>query len=246
LLFLLASLAPLAACGAPSDDDDGSTEGADALSGRVTAGRVVQTIGDGLRLRSKPSRVTTANIIGVLPKGTSVKIVDGVPNDGFYKVQVVDAAVAARLHPSTGWVYGEYLNGEAEEPQDPDESRTGTWDVPTKMKARLVVTKCSALKDDKGNAFAPPLDDALAGKSSYAAIALDTNTFSFGMKATIDQVDAKGALNPSAKPIKLKILKTAAASPDGPVTATICTVSGAAEGLATEDGFVDLSVYAYW
>ncbi len=241
LLCFLAIVGCTAACTAPGiGEEDGDTSG-DALSGRVTVGRIVQTAGEALRLRRAPTRTTTSNIVGVLPKGTSVKILESVPNDGFYKVEVQDAALVKKLRTSTGWVYGEYLTGDAEEPQDPDESRTGTWDVPTQMKAKLVVSSCADLRDDQGNAFAPSLDDAIAGKTSYAAIAIDTNTFAYGMKATIDQVDAK-----SGKTIKFKVLKTATSAPDGPFTVTICTRSGTAEGLAPADGFVDLSVYAYW
>ena len=181
--LLLASLALVVGsigCAAPSDADEAESSG-EALSGRVTVGRVVQTAGDALRLRRSPSRETTQNIIGVLPKGTSVKILESAPNDGFYRVEVQDRAVTAKLRTSTGWVYGEYLSGDSEEPVDPDESRTGTWDVPTEMRAKLVVRRCAGT-------FAPSLEDAVAGRSPWAAVAFDTNTFSKGMKVKIAQL----------------------------------------------------------
>lgn len=242
-LLALVTLAAGCAAEAPADEGDSS---ADALSGRVTAGRVVQTIGDALRLRRAPTRTMTANILAVLPKGTSLRIVDGVPDDGFYQVELVDAALAKKVGAKRGWVYGEYLNGESEEPEDPDQSKTGTWDVPTQMRAKLVVARCDALRDDQGNAFAPPVEDAVSGKSAFAAAAFDTNTFAYGMKATIAQLDAKNALNPSGKALKLKVLKTAGSAPDGPFTVTICTRTGNDPGIADAEGFVDVSVYAYW
>lgn len=239
--LLLASLALVVGsvgCAAPSDADEAESSG-EALSGRVTVGRVVQTAGDALRLRRSPSRETTQNIIGVLPKGTSVKILESAPNDGFYRVEVQDRAVTAKLRASTGWVYGEYLSGDSEEPVDPDESRTGTWDVPTEMRAKLVVRRCAGT-------FAPSLEDAVAGRSPWAAVAFDTNTFSKGMKVKIAQLDARSALNPTGKSVKLKILETATSAPDGPFTVTVCTASGSAPALETADGFVDVAVYAYW
>jgi hypothetical protein len=249
-LLALASLVVAVGCSASAEDDGGDASG-EALSGRVTPGRVVETAGDALRLRRTPSRTTTDNIVGVLPKGTSVKLLEAAPNDGFYRVEVQSQALASKLRVSTGWVYGEYLSGASEEPEDPDASKTGTWDVPTQMRAKLVVARCDALRDDQGNAFGASLDDAIAGRSPWAAVGFDTNTFAAGMKVTIDQVSARSAQNPSGKAVKLKIAKTAARARDemAPFTVTVCTRTGTAPALtalATEDGFVDVSVYAYW
>ena len=226
------------ACAGPTDEDTEGSSG-EALAGRVTVGRVVETAGDALRLRRTPSRETTQNILGVLPKGTRVKILESAPNDGFYRVEVQDRAVTSKLRTSTGWVYGEYLAGESEEPEDPDASKTGTWDVPTEMRAKLVVRRCEGT-------FAPSLEDAVAGRSPWAAVGFDTNTFAKGMKVTIAQLDARSSLNPTGKSLKLKVLETAASAPDGPFTVTVCTASGSAPALQTEDGFVDVAVYAYW
>lgn len=225
-------------CAAPAGDE-GASATTDALRGTVTVGRIVETATDGLRLRSSTSRDTLKNIIGTMPKGTQVKIIAADPADGFYQVKVLDAALTKKWKRDTGWVFGEYLTGESE---DPDTSHTGEWDEPSRAVAKLVVKKCEGMTDDRGNAFAPTLDDALSGKSAYAAIGIDTNTFAYGMKATIDEVTA---LSSSGKTIEFKVLKTAASAPAGPFTATICTKSGAAPaGLSAEE--VSLAVYAYW
>jgi len=243
LLFSLLSTA-VAGCSADNWGEDQS--GAEsALTGRVTAGRIVTTATDGLRLRRNPSRENTKNIIGLIPKDTNVKILDGVPNDGFYKVEVMDAKVKSGLAAATGWVFGEYLNGDEEEPFDPDESRTGTHDVPTVMKAKLVVSDCKGLTDDKGEPMTRTVEDVISGKLNYAVIAIDTNTFSYNMMARIEELEAKSSFNANGKKVKFKVVKTEKQAPEGGFTATICSSTNVAIPV-DGDGRVTLSVYAYW
>lgn len=222
-------------------EEQGGSES--ALTGKVTAGRVVQTVTDGLRLRKTPTRVNTNNIIGLIPQGTNVKILDGTPSDGFYKIEVLDKTIRDALVVDSGWVFGEYLSGEAEEPFDPDESLTGTHDVPTEMRVKLTISDCKGLKDDQGKAMAPTIDDALSGRSSYAVLAIDTNTFSYGMKAKIQELDQKSSFNPSGKAIKLKIVKTVKEQPAGMFTVTLC--STATTTIPTDGGLLNLAVYPY-
>lgn len=246
LLLSSCVLAALSVAGCAGDnwgEDKSETE--NALVGKVTAGRIVTTNTDGLRLRKTPSRENTKNIIGLIPTGTNVKIVDGSPTDGFYKVEVMDKKVRDDLVVDTGWVFGEYLNGEEEEEFDPDESRTGTHDVPTVMSAKLVVSSCAGLKDDKGEPMTRTVEDVISGKLAYGVIAIDADTFSYNMRAGIDEVDAKSSFNPRGKRVKFKIVKTAKGSqPDG-FTATICSSSNL-NVPRNSDGRVTLSVYAYW
>jgi hypothetical protein len=234
----------LVGCAADNWGEDKS-ETENALIGKVTAGRIVTTNTDGLRLRRNPTRENTKNIIGLIPKGTQVKIIDGSPTDGFYKVEVIDKKVRDDLAADSGWVFGEYLNGEEEQEFDPNESRTGTHDVPTVMQAKLTVSSCAGLKDDKGEPMTRTVEDAISGKLAYAVIAIDTNTFAYNMRASIDEVDAKSSFNTRGKKVKFKIVKTAKEAPDGGFTATICSSSDL-DIPRDADGRVTLSVYAYW
>jgi hypothetical protein len=246
LVSLLAITLLAAGCASENwvEDEGGSDS---ALTGKVTVGRVVQTVTEGLRLRRTPSRENTNNIIGLIPTGSNVKIVDGTPTDGFYKIEVIDKKVRDALEADIGWVYGEYLNGDAEEPPaDPDQSLTGTWDVASEVRVNFKISDCKGLKDDQGKPMAPTIDDVLEkGTSSYAVLAIDTNTYSYGMKAKIKEVDQKSSFNPGGKPVKFKIVKTAKTQPQDGFTVTICGRPESAMTLPTDNGLLNLSVYAY-
>jgi rare lipoprotein A (peptidoglycan hydrolase) len=98
--FLAAVLAlPLLVigCAAPEDmpEEEGATDS--AITGTVNEGDQYQTTAR-LNLREGPS--TSDDIIITLPLHSTVTIVDGTPENGFYKVDTDEGE---------GWVFGTYL-----------------------------------------------------------------------------------------------------------------------------------------
>jgi uncharacterized protein YgiM (DUF1202 family) len=104
---LFGSLLGLGAC-APSTGEVDSDElvGADetvqangeALSGAIAVGTTLVSTAD-VNLRSGPS--TSKSILHVVPEGSTVTVVEGSPQNGFYKV---------KHNGTTGWSYGQYYN----------------------------------------------------------------------------------------------------------------------------------------
>jgi uncharacterized protein YraI len=91
-----ASCAP--ANGAADDmEADGADENVEGLSGNVPVGSELEATGN-VNLRASAS--TSGNILGVLAKGTKVKVVSSAPSNGFYNID----------HLGTiGWSSGKYL-----------------------------------------------------------------------------------------------------------------------------------------
>ena len=252
-LLPLLALSFLIGCAAPATGEDLS--GTDsALSGTVAAGTVTKTITDGLRLRKTPDKSaatdadkTKSNIYGLIPIGTQVKILTGKPTNGFYQIKVLDAALVKALQVDTGWVFGDYLQGKAEEPADPaaDVSLTGTHDVDTIATVDFISSDCTDLKDDMGRAMAPTVDDFLLSSGHpYAVIGIDTNTFSYGMMASIEEIDQASSFNPGGVKVPLKIVKTSKTQPAGGFTVTICMSDSSKALLPTDaNGRVTLHVH---
>lgn len=248
-ILLIASALSLVGCAAEpaSSDDSGAAD--EAISGAVTAGKVVTVSGDALRLRRTPEladakgKAITKNILGLLPIGANVKITDATSKNGFYTVEVLTASVIKELGGiSKGFVYGDFINKKAKEPVDNtvEGDGTGSHNNPQQAKVLVNVADCSAMKDDRGKAMAPTIEGFLASDEPYAVIGLDTNTFSYGMTADIAELDAKSAFNPNGIPIPLRIVKTAASSPDGQFTVTICAAAAVKAQLPAE---LNLTVY---
>lgn len=252
-LLPLLGLSLLIGCAAPATGEELS--GTDsALSGNVAAGTVTKTTTDGLRLRRTPDKSsdksadkTLSNIVGLIPIGTQVKIVTGTPTNGFYQIKVLDAALVKALKVDTGWVFGDYLEGKAEEPADPaeDVSLTGTHDVDTIATVDFIASDCTDLKDDMGRAMAPTVDDYLLSSGHpYAVIAIDTNTFSYGSSASIEEIDQASSFNPGGVKVPLKIVKTSRTQPAGGFTVTICMSTSSKALLPTDaNGQVTLHVH---
>jgi hypothetical protein len=102
---LTASLLSLSACTVgTTDPDDEELKGgpeniannADAVSGTIADGSTLIATGD-VNLRTGPS--TSNSILHVVPKGATVTVVDGSPQNGFYKI---------KHSGTTGWSYGQY------------------------------------------------------------------------------------------------------------------------------------------
>jgi len=253
LLLVVVAAAGGVGCASPTLED--ADESAGAISGDVEVGTEFETLGDALRLRRTPSKEDSKNILGLLPTGTKVKILEGAPNNGFYKVEVTSEPIASELPLSKGWVYGEYLKGDAEEPpvteeekEQLEESTTGTHEgTPTVALVNFVVdTACASKKDDKGKAMAPSLDEALAGTKTYAVVGIDTNTFSYGMRASLEELDKVSDWNPEGKKIPLKVMKTLTTQAPAGFTVTLCASAAAKEQIKGDaDGKMTLSVYGF-
>lgn len=236
-------------CAVPAlDEESGSS--ANRLSGTVEVGTIVTTKTDGLRLRKLPTKDNQDNVIGLLPLDTRVKVLETTPMGGFYKVDVLDAKVRDALLADQGWVFGEHLTGQEAEPaavapvREP--STTGTHDVDTVMQVRFrVVESCSALRDDQGKAMAPSIDDVLERGAARAVLGIDTNTFSYGMTASIDELDAPSSFNPGGVKIPLKIVKTARTQSPGLSTITLCSAAAVSMLLPANDGTLTLHVHPY-
>ena len=83
----------------PVDESNGANDlAAESVVGPVSAGTHLKTTAD-LRLRTAPS--TTAGVILVMPAGTTVTVVDGNPQHGWFKIN--DSG-------HVGWSYGAYLD----------------------------------------------------------------------------------------------------------------------------------------
>lgn len=250
-ILVLSSLTFAVGCAeAPNAEEAGDTS--DAITGGVYVGKVVTVSGDALRLRSTPDlkkadgSALTKNIVGLLPVGTKIKISDATEHNGFYAVEVLTADMRKKLATPTGWVYGEFIKQQLQEPVDntvEDGNGTGSWNNPEPALVSYTFADCSGMKDDQGKAMAPTVEQFLANDEPYAVIALDTNTYSYNMVAEITELSAKSPVNPNGIRIPLRIVKTSKTQPSGGFTATICASPSLQADLPNKSGKVTLTVY---
>ncbi|EYF05526.1 SH3 domain-containing protein [Chondromyces apiculatus] len=103
------AFASVAACSATDDEEpsdsvvlEGTAEPVDssnhAVSGDLSSGMTLEATTN-VNLRSEPS--TSASVLRVVPEGSAVKVVDGSPQAGFYKVN---------HNGLVGWSYGQYYD----------------------------------------------------------------------------------------------------------------------------------------
>lgn len=233
-LFGLVGLLLVAACAGTAAED--MEAGGSAITGSVAAGTVVTTT-TALRIRRGPSADSEKNILGILPVGTKVKIVDPDPVSGFYSVEVQDSTLVAKLKTSKGWCFGEHLLGKAAD-EGADEA-PGTNDdddadvpvptpAPRTMKAQFVSKNCRPMKDDQGAFMKPTIDDYVinaGGNVDFAVMEVNSNALPYGTMLTIDELDAKPAIANKGRGVKFKIVKTAATAVSAPLTVTLCTTA---------------------
>ena len=112
-LILAALLALAAAACSRAISTDGEDEG--ALQGDVAAAQEVVTTAN-LQLRRAPTKQTGANVIGIVPRGTTLRVAAGAPIEGFYRVDILDDAVIHALRAKSGYALGESLRSSALEP----------------------------------------------------------------------------------------------------------------------------------
>ena len=110
-LFAIALSLPLlaVACATPMEEEDESGETESAISGTVKKGEQYVTTAR-LNLREGPS--TKNDVIITLALGSTVTIIDGTPQNGFYKVDTSEGE---------GFVFGKYLKDGATKVKEADE-----------------------------------------------------------------------------------------------------------------------------
>ena len=234
------ALVTVSACAAPIDDADTGTEA--ALSGRVAEGTVVETTTT-LRIRRTPSTASSANIHGLLPVGTEVRVMESLPTNGFYKVEILDESLARKIKQRAGWVFGEYLTGEGEEPDLPadgkvendnatdDEDGNADPSTPTPMrelKARFVSKNCVPMKDDQNQYMRPTIDEFVIngnGNVTHAALGINSDELPYGALLRIPEIDQKPAVANKGRSVLFKVVKTGDAPASEPLTVTLCTMA---------------------
>lgn len=237
------ALVTLSACAAPLDDGETGTEA--ALSGRVAEGTVVETT-TALRIRRTPSTESSANILGLLPTGTEVRVIESLPTNGFYKVEILDDALARKIKQRTGWVFGEYLTGEGEEPDLPaegeveNENEKGNENengaeggAPTakpvrELTARFVSKNCVPMKDDQNQYMRPTIDEFVIngnGNVTHAALGINSDELAYGTLLRIPEIDQKPAVANKGRSVLFKVVKTGDAPASEPLTVTLCTMA---------------------
>ena len=232
------ALVTLSACTAPIDDGDTGTEA--ALSGRVAEGTVVETTTT-LRIRRTPSTESSANILGLLPVGTEVRILESMPTNGFYKVEILNETLARKIKQRAGWVFGEYLTGEGEEPDLPTEGEVEgegengnenddpSTPTPTReLKARFVSKNCVPMKDDQNQYMRPTIDEFVIngnGNVTHAALGINSDELPYGALLRIPEIDQKPAVANKGRSVLFKVVKTGDAPASEPLTVTLCTMA---------------------
>ena len=234
------ALVTLSACAAPIDDGDTGAEA--ALSGRVAEGTVVETTTT-LRIRRTPSTESSANILGLLPVGTEVRVMESLPTNGFYRVEILDDALARKIKQRAGWVFGQYLTGEGEEPDLPadgevanekedekenDNGEDSTTAPARELKARFVSKNCVPMKDDQNQYMRPTIDEFVIngnGNVTHAALGINSDELPYGALLRIPEIDQKQAVANKGRSVLFKVVKTGDAPASEPLTVTLCTMA---------------------
>lgn len=188
-------LATLSGCAAETGDEtsqsaneegavDESQATADALTETVADGSTAKTTAN-LRLREAPS--TDSATLRTLPRGTTVTIVDGTPENGFYAVSV---------NGEEGYCHGNYLalssgsGGNDNGGGTPGEASGDTF----RSKGSGYYPDSSAMEGgyvDRRGAKLRTLQQFLAGSADYVSVAMDTNAFPYGQKLRIKELEQK-------------------------------------------------------
>lgn len=130
------------------DEDAEDERAAEALTGSVAVGTTLTAIAD-LNLRSAAS--TSASVLKVIPEGTNVKVVEGTPNNGFYRVQ---------YGTTVGWSSGKYLRTAS---SGGAFSCTGTWGTTAPADSKYFITAFGCWVDAGGVRHGDSGDNCLPG-----------------------------------------------------------------------------------
>lgn len=239
VVVLSLGLTTLGGCAADAGQDDAVDEGAasaDALTSVVDDGSAATTTAN-LRLREAPS--TSAATIRVLSSGTTVTIVDGTPQNGFYKVSA---------DGDEGYCSGSYLklasSGSSSTGSAPSTGNGG----PGQATGETFVTTgtgyypdSSALEGgfvDRRGTKLHTLQDFLAGNADYVSVAMDTHAFTYGQKLRIREIEVK-----YNKVIEFRVVDTGGAfTGKGRSRMDICVANKTASYDATINGSLHVTI----
>ena len=235
-LFLVAGCA--ADAGQQGDDaaavDDGQAT-ADALTATVEDGTTAKTTAN-LRLRSAAS--TSSDTIDTMPKGATVTIVDGTPQNGFYKVS---------YDGNEGFASGNYLVLEGGSDDSDDHQGAGGGDV-GHATGEAFTTKGTGYYPannqleggfvDRRGAKLHTLQQFLAGSADYVSVAMDSNAFNYGQKLRIRELEVK-----YNRVIEFRVVDTGGAfRGKGRTRMDICTASNSASLDPTINGQLHVNI----
>lgn len=216
------------------EDTDGSNS---AISGDVSVGTIVETT-TSLRIRRTPSQDSSSNILGILPPGTKVMVLQSSAENGFYNIRVIeDDALVRALKTDTGWAYGEYLRGDEVEPGVEEEAEGETDDggdqspgeltVGSSFQADFEAKHCNSIRDDMGEFMTQTVNQFVinpGGNVPFAAMGIDSKALPYGTLIRIPEIDAKPAVARAGRSVVFKVTKTGdAPASAGVSTVTICT-----------------------
>lgn len=211
---------------------DETTATEDALTTTVANGSTARTTAN-LRLREGPS--TNSGTRTVLPQGTSVTILDGTPDNGFYYV---------RARGSEGYCHGNYLalgsasqgnqgasGGTAGQASGQAFTSRGTGYYPSSSQLE------GGFVDRRG-AKLRTLQQYLAGNAEYVSVAMDSNAFAYGQKLRIRELEVK-----YNRVIEFRVVDTGGAfRGKGRSRIDICTANQSASLDSTINGTLHINI----
>ncbi len=208
-------------------DESMATE--DALTSTVANGTAARTTAN-LRLRSGPS--TNSSTLTVLSQGTSVTILDGRPQNGFYMVSASGRE---------GYCHGNYLalgSGSSQggggsvgqaSGQAFTSRGTGYYPSSSQLEGGFV---------DRRGAKLRTLQQYLAGNADYVSVAMDSNAFAYGQKLRIRELEAK-----YNRVIEFRVVDTGGAfRGKGRSRIDICTANSSASLDSTINGTLHINI----
>lgn len=242
LSFCLATLSGCATEVGDGSEEQSSSEDGAVDENQATADALTQTVEDGstakttanLRLREGPS--TNDGTITTLSRGTTVTILDGAPQNGFYKVSAGG---------DEGYCHGNYLaltsgsgsGSSSGEGGGPGEATGDTF----RSDGSGYYPDSSAMEGgfvDRRGARLRTLQQFLDGSADYVSVAMDTNAFSYGQKLRIKELEQK-----YGRTIEFRVVDTGGAfRGKGRSKIDICVANRQASYDATVNGMLTITV----
>lgn len=210
---------------------DETLSSADALTSVVEDGSTAKTTAN-LRLREAPS--TNAATIQTLSSGTTVTILDGTPENGFYAVSVGG---------TEGYCHGNYLrltSGDSTGGNGGGAPGAATGDT-FRSDGSGYYPDSSAMEGgyvDRRGAKLRTLQQFLAGSAEYVSVAMDSTAFAYGQKLRIRELEQK-----YGRTIEFRVVDTGGAfRGKGRTKIDICVANRSASYDATLNGMLTLTV----
>lgn len=180
----------VAGCSGVGDESDEMGDESAALTGGSYAEGTKVVTTTRLRFREGPS--TSAAVIRVLGSQTTLRIVSGTPENGFYAVALADGTegychggylTVARAGTSADSAAGDSTDGPATPSGESFRTKgTGYYPANNAMEGGFV---------DRRGAELRTLQQYLAGNVEYVSVAMDSNAFEYGTKLRIRELEQK-------------------------------------------------------